>query len=185
MVKSSSVLLLKFSFGSLSDLFQTILLLPFQRVGGFLLEFTDFCETPSTSRFREPVPQLDRCHNSPSALGLFIRKFFRSGARRRGLGGTRGLLSSVIQTWTWRGSTRITARRQNPRRTLTQCASVGAALGDAICSPHAQGAGTDCTRSRLVAKLNHDGAHLPSPFRQKISCTPIAWSTHGRPHHDT
>ena len=110
---------------------------------------------------------------------------FLSRARGRGLGGTRGLLSSVIQTWTWRGSTRITARRQNPRSTLTQCASVGAALGDAICSPHAQGAGTDCTRSRHVAKLNHCGPHLPSPFRQNISYTPIVWSTCGRRHQDT
>ena len=59
------------------------------------------------------------------------------------------------------------------------------ALGDAICASHAQGVGTDCTLSRLVAELYHRGPRLPSPLRQNISCTPIVWSTYGRPHQDT
>ena len=42
------------------------------------------------------------------------------------------------------------------------------ALDISVCSPHAQQAGPDCTRSRLAAKLDHCVAHL----RQNISHTP-------------
>ena len=47
------------------------------------------------------------------------------------------------------------------------------ALDISICSPHAQQAGSDCTRSRLAAKLDHYGPHLPSLLRQNISNTTL------------
>ena len=40
-----------------------------------------FLETSSICRFREAVPQLDRCHNSPSVLGSFFRESLRSAWR--------------------------------------------------------------------------------------------------------
>ena len=55
------------------------------------------------------------------------------------------------------------------------------ALDISICSPHAQKAGPDCTRSRPAAKLDCYGPHLPSLLRQDISYTPIVWSACGRP----
>ena len=54
-------------------------------------------------------------------------------------------------------------------------------LDISICSTQAQQAGTDCTRSRLAAKLNR----LPSLLRQNICYTPIVWCACGRPHQDT
>ena len=58
------------------------------------------------------------------------------------------------------------------------------ALNISSCSP-SQEADTDCTRSRLLAKLNHHGPRLPSLLRQNISYTPIVWGACGRPHQDT
>ena len=54
------------------------------------------------------------------------------------------------------------------------------ALDISICSPHAQQARSDCTRTRREAKIT-----LPSLFRQNISYTPIVRSACGRPHRDT
>ena len=54
-----------------------------------------------------------------------------------------------------------------------------------ICSPHALEAGTDCTQSRVEAKLEYYGPHLTSLLRQNISYTPNVWSACGRPHRDT
>ena len=59
------------------------------------------------------------------------------------------------------------------------------ALDVSICSPHASEAGVDCTQSRVEAKLEHCGPHLPALLRQNISYTPIVWSAYGRPHPDT
>ena len=59
------------------------------------------------------------------------------------------------------------------------------ALDVSICSPHALEAGTDCTQSRVEAKLEHYGPHLAALLRQNISYTPIVWSACGRPHPDT
>ena len=59
------------------------------------------------------------------------------------------------------------------------------ALDVSICSPHALEAGTDCTQSRVGAKLDHYGPHLAALLRQNISYTPIVWSAYGRPHQDT
>ena len=46
-------------------------------------------------------------------------------------------------------------------------------------------AGTDCTQSRVEAKLEYYGTHLAALLRQNISYTPIVWSAYGRPHPDT
>ena len=59
------------------------------------------------------------------------------------------------------------------------------ALDVSICSPHALEAGTDCTQSRVEAKLDHYGSHVDALHRQNISYTPIVWSAYGRPHQDT
>ena len=59
------------------------------------------------------------------------------------------------------------------------------ALDVSICSPHALEAGTDCTQSRVEAKLGYYGPHLAALLRQNISYTPIVWSAYGRPHPDT
>ena len=59
------------------------------------------------------------------------------------------------------------------------------ALDVSICSPHALEAGTDCTQSRVEAKLEHYGTHLAALLRQNISYIPIVWSAYGRPHQDT
>ena len=59
------------------------------------------------------------------------------------------------------------------------------ALDVSICSPHASEAGTECTQSRVEAKLEHYGPHLAALLRQNISYTPIVWSAYGRPHPDT
>ena len=59
------------------------------------------------------------------------------------------------------------------------------ALDVSICSPHALEAGTDCTQSRVEAKLEYYGPHLAALLRQNISYTPIVWSAYGRPHPDT
>ena len=59
------------------------------------------------------------------------------------------------------------------------------ALDVSICSPHALEAGTDCTQSRVAAKLERYGPHLPALLRQNISYTPVVWSAYGRPHADT
>ena len=45
------------------------------------------------------------------------------------------------------------------------------ALDVSICSPHASEAGVDCTPSRVEAKLEHYGPHLPALLRQNISYT--------------
>ena len=50
------------------------------------------------------------------------------------------------------------------------------ALDVSICSPHALEAGTDCTQSRVEAKLEYYGTHLAALLRQNISYTPIVWS---------
>ena len=47
------------------------------------------------------------------------------------------------------------------------------ALDVSICSPHALEAGTDCTQSRVEAKLEYYGSHLAALLRQNISYTPI------------
>ena len=52
------------------------------------------------------------------------------------------------------------------------------ALDVSICSPHALEAGTDCTQSRVEAKLEHYGPHLAALLRQNISYTPIVWSAY-------
>ena len=52
-------------------------------------------------------------------------------------------------------------------------------------APRTPEAGVDCTQSRVEAKLEHYGPHLPALLRQNISCTPIVWSAYGRPHPDT
>ena len=59
------------------------------------------------------------------------------------------------------------------------------ALDVSICSPHASEAGTDCTQSRVEAKLEYYALHLAALLRQNISYTPIVWSAYGRPHPDT
>ena len=60
------------------------------------------------------------------------------------------------------------------------------ALDVSICSPHASEAGTECTQSRVEAKLETLPApHLAALLRQNISYTPIVWSAYGRPHPDT
>ena len=59
------------------------------------------------------------------------------------------------------------------------------ALDVSICSPHASEAGVDCTQSRVEAKLEHYGPHLPALLRQNISYILIVWSAYGRPHPDT
>ena len=59
------------------------------------------------------------------------------------------------------------------------------ALDVSICSPHASEAGTDCTQSRVEAKLEYYGPHLAALLRQNISYTPIVWSAYGRPHPNT
>ena len=75
-----------------------------------------------------------------------------------------------------------------PGRDLRPADVLTSALGNActaleilICSPHAQQAGPDCSRSRLDAKLDYCGRHL-SLLRQN---TPIVWSACGRLHQDT
>ena len=45
------------------------------------------------------------------------------------------------------------------------------ALDNSICSPHAQQAGPNCTRSRRTAKLEFCGPHLPSLLQLNISHT--------------
>ena len=69
-----------------------------------------------------------------------------------------------------------TAEMEIPGTDLRPADVLSSALGNAytaldisICSPHAQQAGPDCTRSRLAAKLE---PHLPSLLHQNISCTP-------------
>ena len=51
------------------------------------------------------------------------------------------------------------------------------ALDVSICSPHALEAGTDCTQSRVEAKLAHYGAHLAALLRQRVECL---WATSRR-----
>ena len=67
----------------------------------------------------------------------------------------------------------------------TQLGNAYTALDVSICSPHALEAGTDCTQSRVEAKLEYYGPHLAALLRQNISYTPIVWSAYGRPHPDT
>ena len=57
------------------------------------------------------------------------------------------------------------------------------ALGNAYAALDVSG--TDCTQSRVEAKLDHYGPHLAALHRQNISYTPIVWSAYGRPHQDT
>ena len=59
------------------------------------------------------------------------------------------------------------------------------ALDVSICSPHALEPGTDCTQSRVEAKLEYYGPTFAALLRQNISYTPIVWSAYGRPHPDT
>ena len=54
------------------------------------------------------------------------------------------------------------------------------ALDVSVCSPHASEAGTDCTQTRVEAKLEHYGPHLPALLRQNISYPPSCeclWAT--------
>ena len=82
-----------------------------------------------------------------------------------------------------------TSEMEVPGTDLRPADVLTSALGNAytgldvsICSPHALEAGTDCTQSRVEAKLEYYGPHLPALLRQN---TPIVWSAYGRPHLDT
>ena len=90
------------------------------------------------------------------------------------------LRSLAITLLRWKSLVSFLAQTQRPADVLTSAlGNVCTALDISICSPHAQQAGPDCTRSWLVAKLDYHGLHLPSLLRQTISYTPIVWSACG------
>ena len=90
------------------------------------------------------------------------------------------LRSLAITLLRWKSLVSFLAQTQRPADVLTSAlCNVCTALDISICSPHAQQAGPDCTRSWLVAKLDYHGRHLPSLLRQTISYTPIVWSACG------
>ena len=59
-----------------------------------------------------------------------------------------------------------------------------AAMDVGVASPHASGAGADCTQSMVTSKKAHYARFFDELRRGGVTYLPVVWSAYGRPHPD-